>query len=385
MKILFVTNLYPYDVNLEQDKNTKALFNISKLWDEDLEVIRPLFLPTEFKDLVNKKVYKENKVLVNNVIVHVVPIWKIPKRNNYFYKPLIKHVKRNQMDPDVIITHRLHCAIGAAKLARIYNKPLILGLHYADVLHLRSGIMKNYYQGIFKQAAFIACRSQSILKEAMKIFPQYKEKYFIAFSGIEKSIINPIEDTLKKIQEWKNNERPIRFITAATLKKLKNIDVNLRALSRLDKSIEWEYYILGDGPERTFLENLVCELGISKRVFFLGKKTREEVLAYMEKSDVFVMVSEPETFGLSYIEAMAKGCIVIGAFNNGIDGVVQDGQNGFLCTPRSIEEIADKMEGIVVMDIGKLTDLTLKINQTIINFTEDKAAQAYLKRVKACM
>ncbi|MFJ8266841.1 glycosyltransferase family 4 protein [Peribacillus asahii] len=385
MKILFITNLYPYDIDFEQDKNTKALYNITKLWDEDLEVIRPLFLPTEFKDLIEKKVYKKNKVLINNVKVHVLPICKIPGKNIYFYKSLIRYVKRNQISPDVIITHRLHSAIGASKLARIYNKPLILGLHNADILYLRNSKMKNYYLDLFEQAVFVACRSQSILNEITKIYPQYTHKYFIAFSGIEKSIINPIEKTLTKVQEWKGKERPIRFITAATLKKLKNIDINLRALSMLNKTIKWEYYIIGDGNEMVYLKNLSQELGISNRVFFLGKKSRAEVLTYMEKSDIFIMVSEPETFGLSYIEAMAKGCIVIGALNNGIDGVVQDGFNGFLCTPRSVEELTDKIGMISSMDISELSDIILQTNQTIIEYTEENAARTYIEKVRTCI
>lgn len=382
MKILFITNLYPYDIDFEQDKNTKALYNITKLWDEDLEVIRPLFLPTEFKGLIEKKIYRKSKVLINNVKVHVLPICKIPGKNIYFYKTLIRYVKMNQISPDVIITHRLHCAIGAAKLARINNKPLILGLHHADILHLRSNKMKSYYQDIFEQAVFVACRSQSILNEIKKIYPQFTHKYFIAFSGIEKSIINPINKTLPKVQEWKSKKRPIRFITAANLKKLKNIDINLRALSMLNKTIDWEYYIIGDGNEMTYLKNLSQELGINNRVFFIGKKNRVEVLTYMENSDVFIMVSEPETFGLSYIEAMAKGCIVIGAFNNGIDGVVKDGVNGFLCTPRSVEELADKIRMISSMDISELSDIILQTNQTIMEYTEENAAQTYIERVR---
>ena len=49
----------------------------------------------------------------------------------------------------------------------------------------------------------------------------------------------------------------------------------------------------------------------------------------MEESDVFAMVSSPETFGLVYIEAMAKGCVTIGSKGEGIDGVIVNNENGF--------------------------------------------------------
>ena len=58
---------------------------------------------------------------------------------------------------------------------------------------------------------------------------------------------------------------------------------------------------------------------------------REEVIRQMDNHDVFVMISRNETFGLVYLEAMARGCITIASRNEGFDGVIEHGVNGFLC------------------------------------------------------
>lgn len=381
MKILLITNLYPYTKDIYKDNSTKALYNLTKLWSEDVDVIRPIFLPSDYKS-INVKLNEFGKIRIGNNNIHVLPIWKVPKTNIYFYNKLIKYVEKNDINPDVIISHRLHCAIGAAKLARKINKPLIIGLHNSDILQLRFNDRKTDYKIILEQAVAIACRSQSILNEVIQLYPEYSCKCFIAFSGIEEKIINPIDKTLEKLKEWTKKDRPIRFITAARLKKLKNIDINLKALAKLDNNIDWEYFIIGAGSELNNLKSLTEELGISRKVIFLGEKDRKEVLEYMEKSDVFIMVSAPETFGLSYIEAMAKGCIVIGAFNNGIDGVVEDGDNGFLCTPRSINDLACKIEKIINLNYSTLTQILFSTNETIKKYTEENASREYFKTIK---
>ena len=77
----------------------------------------------------------------------------------------------------------------------------------------------------------------------------------------------------------------------------------------------------------------MANLGLESCVYFEGEKAREQVLHLMEESDIFVLVSSPETFGLVYVEAMAKGCITIGSKGEGIDGVIVNNENGYLCTP----------------------------------------------------
>ena len=76
---------------------------------------------------------------------------------------------------------------------------------------------------------------------------------------------------------------------------------------------------------------------IKSNIHFMGRKTHEEVLTQMKKSDIFILPSVNETFGQVYLEAMGCGCITIGTRNDGIDGIIKDGKNGFLTTPNIMD------------------------------------------------
>ncbi|KKB45027.1 glycosyltransferase family 4 protein [Bacillus thermotolerans] len=386
MKVLLITNLYPYSTDLDNDINTKALHDIVKIWKLEMgvevEVIRPLYLPTDLKTAINNRNFICKTIFIDSVKVHILPIWKIPKTKVYFHNLLINYANKENINADVVVSHGVHTAKGASKLAKIKNIPFILGVHNNDILEVSNGDLKNHYYTMFDQAEFIACRSRSILQEVRNIYPSFYEKCFIAFSGIEENIITSLENNIAKVREWKEGKRPLRFITAASLKKLKNIDVNLAALAGLDNNINWEYTILGDGEEITNLKKLVLELGIGDKVTFAGHQKREEVLTHMKNNDIFIMVSAPETFGLAYIEAMARGCLVIGAYNYGIDGVVKDSFNGFLCHPKDKVGLTKKIESIYKMDDLAINEVITQANYTIKNYTAGNAARSYMNKIE---
>lgn len=76
---------------------------------------------------------------------------------------------------------------------------------------------------------------------------------------------------------------------------------------------------------------------LDKNVTFTGHLPQHEVYEKMRQSDIFVLPSVGETFGMVYLEAMASGCIVVGTKDDGIDGIIKDGENGFLTFPISDE------------------------------------------------
>ncbi|QWC22566.1 glycosyltransferase [Bacillus haikouensis] len=378
MKVLVITNLYPEKENLEEDKNTKAIHNIIKNWKADVEVIKTRFFPTRKDYKLSRLKLKAGKFLLENVKVHSISIFKIPMKEIYFTNTFLRYVNKMNFVPDVIVAHRLPSAKIASILAKTLNKPYIVGLHYSDISNKKK-LEKNHK--IVEQAELIACRSNPILAEFNKVYPNLSNKCFLASSGIEKHIIVNLNENLSKLQSWKEEKRPIKFITAANLISRKNIDINLKALALIDKRIEWTYTIIGDGPQMNELVKLSLDLGISERITFLGQKSRKEVLTHMQNSDIFIMVSSHETFGLTYIEAMAKGCIVVGAYNNGIDGIVKDGFNGFLCNEKCKTELKNTLVNIIKMDISNLITVVEKSYLTINNNTEDIVSQVYEGKV----
>lgn len=96
--------------------------------------------------------------------------------------------------------------------------------------------------------------------------------------------------------------------------------------------------MVGDGPERFGLEELCAQLGLCDRVVFIGKvRETQEVL---EISDLFVLPSETESFGLAALEAMAMGVPVISSNTGGIPEVNINGETGFMSEVGDVEDMA---------------------------------------------
>lgn len=85
---------------------------------------------------------------------------------------------------------------------------------------------------------------------------------------------------------------------------------------------------------------MVTDLSLGAYVRFLGRRSGTEVMNYMALSEVFVLPSWNEAFGVVYIEAMAQGKPVIGCRGEGIEDFVTDGVNGILVPPRNSRELA---------------------------------------------
>jgi len=93
------------------------------------------------------------------------------------------------------------------------------------------------------------------------------------------------------------------------------------------------------------------------------------------------MVSAPETFGLAYLEAMAKGCIVIGAIGHGVDGIIQHQKNGFLVEPGDKDALKKVLDEILVLHEDKREELAGMARKTILELTEKKVSDAYLAKL----
>lgn len=175
----------------------------------------------------------------------------------------------------------------------------------------------------------------------------------------------------------KNND-VFSIVYAGMLIPLKKVDVTLRALGTLKDRYDFRFTIIGEGEERANLEALADELGIASRVTFRGRVKRWEVLEEMGRADCFAMASSPETFGLTYLEAMACGCYTIGSKGEGIDGVMVDGENGTLVTPDSVEEMAAALE-LYFTDPAAVKEMQRRGIETANRLTEEKVAAMILK------
>lgn len=344
MKILVITDLYPI---LENEKHTpRTIYDFVKGWralGNEISVIKPNFI---FNSFVRKKPFYKSGIY-NDVenINYWTPFW-----GN------IKNKIKKEYKPDIVIAHMPSGLIFANKL----GLPFVAGVHVSDIEVLTNPLYSIYFkqelENAYKKAIKIACRSEVLKNKFLNLYPQYKNKVFVAFSGINESIIVR--------RNWENTKR---IFTCANLIKRKNIDKVIQACEKIP---DIELIIAGDGEELKKLKK------ISKKPKFLGHIAHSEVIENMKKSDIFILPSQNETFGMVYLEAMASSCITIGLKNDGIDGIIIDGKNGYLTDLDNIQSTIEK-----ALYSTNQNDIIKNAYNTILNYTIEKACQNYLDNI----
>ena len=126
-----------------------------------------------------------------------------------------------------------------------------------------------------------------------------------------------------------SNFRPVKRV----------LDV-VKIFNKVLDQIDSRLLLVGDGPDRTSAEKMCRDFGIEDKVVFLGK-VKNPIEALMI-SDLFILPSEAESFGLAALEALAAGVPVIASNTGGIPELVEDGVSGFLCKVGDVKSMAEK-------------------------------------------
>ena len=101
--------------------------------------------------------------------------------------------------------------------------------------------------------------------------------------------------------------------------------------------------MVGDGTLRAKLEQQAAELGCADRITWVGRQPQEELNKWYGQMDIVLMPSRSEGFGLSAIEAMANGCVVVASEVGGLPEVVRDGVCGLLHRTEDVQDMAAKV------------------------------------------
>jgi len=151
-------------------------------------------------------------------------------------------------------------------------------------------------------------------------------------------------------------------------------------LIKAARQIHGEVVILGDGPERAYLESLIKQYSL-KNVHLLGYMSPNEQVnfkAFYSRADVYVTPSTwNEPLGLVVLEAMAAKTPVIATRTGGITSLVKDGYNGYLVRIRNSKEIATRVNELLANDALRAKMGTRAYETVIARFTWDKIAERF--------
>jgi len=224
----------------------------------------------------------------------------------------------------------------------------------------------DYYQKII-------CISLGTSKSLLQALPQLSRKIVVIYNGIdiEKYSLSTIACS---------NDKTLIILSVGRLVISKNYETAIRALSKISTH-NFEYWIVGDGVLEPHLKKLVNELNLECKVKFLG--FREDIPELLSQSDIFLLTSSWEGFGIAVVEAMAASLPVIVSNISGLREVVLEdfseiSKIGFLIDPKSEDDIAICLSKLITnarlrMEMGRnahIRSLKFDIQKTFEQYRE---------------
>ncbi len=309
-----------------------------------------------------------------------LPIFKLIPHIGYLntqYDKQAENIKEylSSLDfkPDVITGHWLEPQL------RLVND---LGAYYSAkkgfVFH--GELPQHFSERYMKYIKDLDClffRSKSTRDKMVGMYPFLDpKKTGVCFSGVPAAYADVKCDK----HEWKT-DGVLKVIFVGRLIAYKRVDATLKALTQAFPKGNFHFTIVGDGTAKDELVKLVNEIGIQDKVSFCGRVPRDEVQQKLREADCFVMISENEVFGLVYLEAMANGCITVASRFGGVDGIVEDGENGYLCEQGNAEELTRVLKRISELELSDAERIRQNGFHTVADYTDDKVAQMYLEDI----
>lgn len=183
-------------------------------------------------------------------------------------------------------------------------------------------------------------------------------------------IPNPVKP-YAKLSNLKNNV----ILTVGRLISTKRIDLLLEIFSEISKE-NWQLWIVGDGPQRQYLETLALNLGISEKVKFWG--LQKDVESFYTESDIFAFTSISEGFPNALLEAMAAGlpCISFDCVAGPAD-LINNEENGFLIPMLDIASYKHQLSHLMESENARLS-MGKKAHETSKEYELEKVGNAYL-------
>jgi glycosyltransferase involved in cell wall biosynthesis len=261
----------------------------------------------------------------------------LPLSGEFLASSLIPEVRKLQPF-DLIHAHSaLPCGAAALSLSKKLGIPFVVTVHGLDAYSTRQAgprigkWCKEISKQVYESAAAVICISEKVRQQVADIADV---RAVVVYNGVAPFLFHP------RAKE----KSSLIVLSVGNLIPIKGHALLLRAFARVANSVpSCSLEIIGDGPERSDLARLAVDLGIRDRVRFLGRQSRQEVAAAMQRCALFALPSSYEGLGCVYLEAMACGKPVIGCNGQGIDEIIEDRRNGVLVSPGSETELSDAL------------------------------------------
>lgn len=399
MNLLLFTQVYPDEAGVKTLRSSSVCHYWTKEWvKEGHNVIviycypnyHPLFhwlaekKPHFIAQFTNATLPQKQKEMVvyekDGVTIFKIPMYKAFPKTRYSTET-IQHIINSTSDfidkrkfqPDLILSHFDNPILEIAGKFKEHLKnkvPLSFVLHgYAkDIKRL----YPNNYQELINKVDAWGFRSLAIKKDFEEHYGPLKYSY-ICYSGIPDNYITSTSNIQNRIKG--------KICYVGALIKRKYPEKIIIGIMPFLKTNNYILQYIGEGALGSYIRNYSKKHHIADKVILLGQVDREKVQEEIASSEYFIMISRHETFGMVYLEAMAHGCITIASKNEGFDGIIKNGENGFLCKAGDSQELFKLFKQIEKLSEEEKLKIKENAIETSRHFTESIVAKKYLEDV----
>lgn len=300
--------------------------------------------------------------------VPVIPFWK---RINFFrrdrlLKKLFSRLTNEQGLPDISHSHGFYTGSFALELKTKLKIPYIITEHYSVFArNLVNNFEKKLASKVYKNSDY-----------RIGVSPEFcsflSKKFDLEFQFLP----NIVDVEFFSLKEQSKNKKNLRFISVGSLDENKNHKLIIDSIKELNNN-EISLKIIGEGVLKKSLESHVKSLNLENQIEFLGSQTKENIAKQLHESDVFVLASKYETFGVVIIEAMSCGLAIISTKNGGVSQLIDDEKLGYLCNS-DIKSMSQSLKKI----INKEIDSKYIRNFALDNFSSTKIVEKLLEIYK---
>ncbi|MEI4800809.1 N-acetyl-alpha-D-glucosaminyl L-malate synthase BshA [Bacillus sp. FJAT-51639] len=283
--------------------------------------------------------FRLNKVYPNiyfhEVTVNQYSVFQYPPYDLALASKMAEVAQREKLD----IVH-VHYAIPHAICAYLAkqmigeNVKIVTTLHGTDITILGSDpSLNNLIRFGIEQSDVVTAVSHSLIEETYDLIRTQKEIQTVYNFIDERVYFQRDMSQLRKEYGIQEDEKVLIHIS--NFRKVKRVHDVVKSFALIVKQVKAKLLLVGDGPEFCTIVQLVKHLGIEDRVLFLGKQ--DNVAELLAMSELMLLLSEKESFGLVLLEAMACGVPCIGTRTGGIPEVIQHGETGYICEVGDVE------------------------------------------------
>jgi N-acetyl-alpha-D-glucosaminyl L-malate synthase BshA len=283
--------------------------------------------------------FREN-IYYHEVAVSDYPLFEYQPYETELTSKMVDVVKYEKLD----ILH-VHYAIPHASAAFMAKQilqsqgiaiPFVTTLHGTDITLVgKDPSFEPVITFCINQSDAVTAVSESLKNDTYKHFATTREIHVIP-NFIVPALQNFEKQLVIRQKYASDNERILCHVS--NFRKVKRVEDVINIFYKVQQKIASKLILVGDGPERYACEKLVRELQICDKVIFIGKV--RDTAHVLELSDVFLLPSETESFGLAALEAMAVGVPVISSNTGGIPEVNIHGETGYLSNVGDVDDMA---------------------------------------------